>query len=189
MLNYATIIQNENQRLKLQVERVLQMAQFDTEDLGLKKERTDIHDLIRESVKYNSLAIESRSGSIKLELSAQESALLVDRLHFTNILHNLLDNAVKYNQGRPEITIATRSLKGRLYISVSDNGIGILPEEHKKIFHKFYRVPTGNVHDVKGFGLGLHYVKLMVEKHDGKISLQSERGKGSIFTLDLPFVL
>lgn len=186
LLNYATIIQNENQRLKQQVERVLQMAQLDNEDPGLKKEECDIHELIREVVNNNSLAIESKQGNVLLKLDARESFLNLDKLHFTNVIYNLLDNALKYNHGQPEITIATRNLNGHLQISISDNGIGIPPEGQKKIFHKFYRVPTGNVHNVKGFGLGLNYVKLIVENHDGKISLESVPGKGSIFTLDFP---
>ena len=186
LLNYATIVQNENQRLKQQVERVLQMAQLDNEDLGLKKEECDVHELIREVVKNNSLAIESKQGTLLLKLDAVKSFLNLDKLHFTNVIHNLLDNALKYNQGQPEITIATRNLNGYLQISVSDNGIGMTQEQQKKVFHKFYRVPTGNVHDVKGFGLGLHYVKLIVEKHGGRISLESVPGKGSIFAIDFP---
>lgn len=186
LLNYATIIQNENQRLKQQVERILQMAQLDKEDPGLRKEESDIHELIREAVKNNSIAVASKHGEVHLELHAQESFLNVDKLHFTNVICNLLDNALKYNHGKPWITIATRNLNGHLQISVSDNGIGISPEEQKKIFHKFYRVPTGNVHDVRGFGLGLHYVKLIVEKHGGKISLESVPGKGSTFAIDFP---
>lgn len=186
LLNYATIIQNENQRLKQQVERVLQMAQLDNEDIGLKKEECDIHELIREVVKNNSLAIESKRGNVLLKLEVPESFLNLDKLHFTNVIYNLLDNALKYNQGQPEITIATRNLNGYLQISVSDNGIGMTQEQQKRVFHKFYRVPTGNVHDVKGFGLGLHYVKLIVEKLGGKISLESVPGKGSIFAIDFP---
>ncbi len=186
LLNYATIIQNENQRLKQQVERVLQMAQLDNEDLGLKKEECDIHELIREVVKNNSLAIESKQGNVLLKLEAPSSFLSLDKLHFTNVIYNLLDNALKYNQGQPKITITTQDLNGYLRFSVSDNGIGITREQQKKVFHKFYRVPTGNVHDVKGFGLGLHYVKLIAEKHGGRISLESVPGKGSIFTLYFP---
>ena len=186
LLNYVTIIQNENQRLKQQVERVLQMAQLDKEDIGLKREATDIHELIREVVKNNAVAIESKQGSIHLELNAKATSAHIDRLHFSNVIYNLLDNAVKYNQNPPAITIATMNLNDSLQISISDNGIGIAPEEQGKVFHKFYRVPTGNVHDVKGFGLGLNYVKLIVEKHGGKISLESGLGKGSTFVITLP---
>ena len=185
LLNYATIIQNENQRLKQQVERVLQMARLDEDDIGLKKEETDIHELIREVVKNNLVAIESKQGNVHLQLNAKSVFVPVDRLHFSNVIHNLLDNAIKYNQRIPDITITTEDSSNGLWISIADNGIGILPEEQRKVFHKFYRIPTGNLHDVKGFGLGLNYVKLIVEKHGGRISLESLLEKGSTFVIDL----
>ena len=184
LLNYATIIQNENQRLKQQVERVLQMAKLDEEDIGLKMEETDIHELIREVVKNNLVAIESKRGKVHLELNAKSTIKKVDRLHFTNVIYNLLDNAIKYNNSIPDLTITTTDHGSALRISVSDNGIGIRTEEQGKVFHKFYRVPTGDLHDVKGFGLGLNYAKLIVEKHGGKISVVSEVGKGSTFVID-----
>jgi two-component system phosphate regulon sensor histidine kinase PhoR len=186
LLNYATIIEHENQRLKQQVDRVLQMAQLDKEEIGLKKEVTDVHALLLEAARNHSTVMESKKGIIQLELDALNFHATVDRLHFTNVIHNLLDNAVKYNRGTPEITIGTRNSNDNLLISVSDNGIGIAPEEQKKVFHKFYRVPTGNVHDVKGFGLGLNYVKLIIEKHGGNISLDSRPDKGSTFIVTLP---
>lgn len=184
LLNYATIIQNENQRLKQQVERVLQMAKLDEEDIGLKMEETDIHELIREVVKNNLVAIESKRGKVHLELNAKSTIKKVDRLHFTNVIYNLLDNAIKYNNSIPDLTITTTDHGSDLRISVSDNGIGIRTEDQGKVFHKFYRVPTGDLHDVKGFGLGLNYAKLIVEKHGGKISVASEVGKGSTFVID-----
>ncbi len=185
LLNYATIIQNENQRLKQQVERVLQMARLDEDDIGLKKEETDIHEVIHEVVKNNLVAIESKQGKVHLELKAKEAFVSVDRMHFTNVIYNLLDNAIKYNQRIPEITITTKDFNNGLRISIADNGIGIRPEEQGKVFHKFYRVPTGNLHDVKGFGLGLNYVKLIVEKHGDKIFVESVVGKGSTFVIEL----
>ena len=185
LLNYATIIQNENQRLKQQVERVLQMAKLDEDDIGLKMEETDIHELIREVVKNNLVAIESKRGKVHLELNAKSTIKRVDRLHFTNVIYNLLDNAIKYNNSIPVLTITTTDHDSDLRISVSDNGIGIRTEEQGKVFHKFYRVPTGNLHDVKGFGLGLNYAKLIIEKHGGKISVASEVGKGSTFVIDV----
>ena len=184
LLNYATIIQNENQRLKQQVERVLQMAKLDEDDIGLKMEETDIHELIREVVKNNQVAVESKGGKVHLELNAKSTVKKVDRLHLTNVIYNLLDNAIKYNNSIPDLTITTTDHGSDLRISVSDNGIGIRTEEQGKVFHKFYRVPTGNLHDVKGFGLGLNYAKLIVEKHGGKISVASEVGKGSTFVID-----
>ena len=188
LLNYVTIIQNENQRLKQQVERVLQMARLDNEDIGLKREDCDLHELIREINTNSAIGLDARGGKVNLSLMATESHAKVDKLHFTNVISNLLDNAIKYNQATPEITIATQNVDRKILISISDNGIGISPDDRSKIFHKFYRVHTGNVHDVKGFGLGLHYVKLIVEKHGGKISVKSTPGKGSIFTIAIPLL-
>ena len=184
LLNYATIIENENLRLKQQVERVLQMARFEKEDLGLKKENLDFHDLIHEAVKNKSF--QSAGSSIQLNLDAENSSVTVDKLHMVNVLYNLLDNAIKYNSRSPEIQIITRSLHGMLQIEIQDNGIGIHKENLKKIFNRFYRVSTGNLHDVKGFGLGLSYVKRIVVAHDGKITVTSEPGHGSRFTILLP---
>jgi two-component system phosphate regulon sensor histidine kinase PhoR len=184
--NYANIIENENLRLKQQVERVLQVARLDKEDVGFKKELCDIHLLISEAVENNAVAVASKQGHVKLELKAVDPVLNIDKLHFTNVIYNLIDNAVKYNANKPEIVISTRDHDRNLEIAVADNGIGIKAEDQKKVFHRFFRVPTGNVHDVKGFGLGLHYVKVIVEKHGGKIGVESVPGKGSIFKLSFP---
>jgi len=186
LLNYATIIQNENNRLKQQVERVLQMARFEKEDVGMKKEVLDVHDLIREASKNISLSLEEKKGKIELHLDANSSQVLVDRLHFTNVFYNLLDNAIKYTKTAPEIHISTKTIASSIRIDISDNGVGISEENQKKIFHRFYRVPTGNIHDIKGFGLGLNYVKSIVEAHKGKITIESEPGKGSTFKLSIP---
>ncbi|MCW5910333.1 MAG: HAMP domain-containing histidine kinase [Cyclobacteriaceae bacterium] len=185
LLNYATIIENENQRLKQQVERVLQMARLEKEDIGLKKEQADVHELIRDAAKTNS--INSKAG-ITLDLRANRSQAAVDKLHLTNVFFNLLDNAIKYNRNIPEILVRTHNTNEGLQIDVQDNGIGINPEDQRKIFYRFYRVPTGNLHDVKGFGLGLSYVKLIVEAHKGKITVNSEPGNGSCFSIVLPLV-
>ena len=186
ILNYAAIIRNENLRLKQQVERVLQMARFDKDDLTLKKEAASPDELVQEAVRNNSLAIESRQATVRLELNAHDVTFMVDKLHFTNLIYNLLDNALKYNNHLPVVVVRTRVASGQLLVSVTDNGIGISPEEQRRIFHRFYRVPTGNLHDVKGFGLGLSYVKQIVEKHRGRISVESEQGKGSTFTMLFP---
>ena len=186
LLNYATIIGNENQRLKQQVERVLQMARLDKEDIGLKRELLDIHDLIREAVGNISLTLQGKNGKITLDTQARPSLVSADKLHLTNVFFNLLDNAVKYTTRPPEIVISTTSSQGHVVIRIGDKGTGISRENQRKVFHRFYRVPTGNVHDVKGFGIGLNYVKLIVESHQAKISLESEPGKGSIFTIRFP---
>ena len=185
LLNYATIIENENQRLKQQVERVLQMARLEKEDIGLKKETVDVHELIQDAVKIN--AINSKA-TITLDLQATRSQLAADKLHLTNVFFNLLDNAIKYNTNAPEIVVRSQNVNGSIQIEVQDNGIGIKPEDQRKIFFRFYRVPTGNLHDVKGFGLGLSYVKLIVEGHKGKITVSSEPGNGSCFSIVLPLV-
>jgi len=184
LLNYATIIENENQRLKQQVERVLQMARLEKEDLGLKKETIDFHDLIQEAVKNKSF--QTANVSIQLRLEACTSIAIVDKLHLVNVIYNLLDNAIKYNNRKPEILISTSTHNKILRMEIQDNGIGIQKDNLKKIFHRFYRVSTGNLHDVKGFGLGLSYVKRMVEAHEGKITVTSEPERGSIFTIQLP---
>lgn len=186
LLNYTTIIQNENNRLKQQVERVLQMARLDSREIALKRERIDLHEIIQEAVKNISLSLNSRQGKVELELEAAPSVLYADKLHLTNVFFNLLDNAIKYCTNDPLIIIHTRVRNQQLEVTVTDNGIGISPENQKKVFHKFYRVPTGNVHDVKGFGIGLNYVKLVVESHKGKIMLSSELSKGSTFTMQFP---
>jgi two-component system phosphate regulon sensor histidine kinase PhoR len=186
LLNYTTIIQNENNRLKQQVERVLQMARLDSREIALKRERIDLHDIIQEAVKNISLSLNSRQGKVELKLEAAPSVLYADKLHLTNVFFNLLDNAIKYCTNDPLIEIHTQMRNHQLEVTVTDNGIGISPENQKKVFHKFYRVPTGNVHDVKGFGIGLNYVKLVVESHKGKITLSSELSKGSTFTMQFP---
>lgn len=185
LLNYATIIENENQRLKQQVERVLQMARLDNENIALKKELLDIHDLIREAVNNISLSLKEKKGNISLDLKATPSLVSADRLHLTNVFFNLLDNAIKYTDRPPDILIRTSRAAGPVIIEFRDSGLGISPENQKKVFHRFYRVPTGNVHDIKGFGLGLNYVKLIIESHKGKISLDSQTGKGSTFKITL----
>jgi two-component system, OmpR family, phosphate regulon sensor histidine kinase PhoR len=186
LLNYTGIIERENARLKQQVERVLQVARLDKENFGLKKEMADIHQLIHDAVKNTSIALQERKGTIHYDLQAINCDMAVDRLHVTNAIQNLLDNAIKYCKTTPDIAIKTYNQSKRILIEVRDNGIGISSENQKRIFQKFFRVPTGNVHDVKGFGLGLSYVKTIVEVHGGDVKVESELGKGSIFRVWLP---
>jgi two-component system phosphate regulon sensor histidine kinase PhoR len=185
LLNYANIIDQENRRLKQQVERVLQMAELDKGEIGLQNEDLDIHKLTAEVVAGRRIGLE---GAIELSLEASTFLVKGDSLHLSNVLGNLLDNAIKYNQNVPRIKVTTTSAEGYLELSVHDNGIGIAPSEKEKIFDKFYRVPTGNVHNAKGFGLGLSYVKRIVEKHLGRISVQSVPGAGSTFRITLPTI-
>jgi two-component system phosphate regulon sensor histidine kinase PhoR len=186
LLNYTAIIEKENTRLKQQVERVLQMARLDKEDIGLKKEQVSLHQIIQDSIRHTSVALQEKKGTVSVELSAQDPDVEADRLHLTNAINNLLDNAIKYCKTVPSIIVRTLNHNGGIVVEVHDNGIGIGHENRKRVFQKFYRVPTGNLHDVKGFGLGLSYVKTIVEAHKGKISLQSELGKGCVFRIYLP---
>jgi two-component system phosphate regulon sensor histidine kinase PhoR len=186
LLNYATIIQTESHRLKQHVERVLQMAKLEKSDVGLKKEKLDLHELIHEAVQNSALAIQEKNGTVDLQLKASAHWINADKLHFTNVLFNLIDNAIKYNKNNPLLKIVTGNHGKHIFVEVHDNGIGIDTENLKKIFHQFYRVPTGNLHDVKGFGLGLNYVKLITEAHRGKISVLSKPGEGSNFKIILP---
>jgi two-component system phosphate regulon sensor histidine kinase PhoR len=186
LMNYAGIIEKENLRLKQQVERVLQMARLDKEDIGLKKERVDVHQLIDDSIRHQFMTLQERDGIVNCDLKASQVQVLADKFHFTSVLNNLLDNAIKYCKSIPEITIRTQNYKKGFVIEMVDNGIGISTESQKRVFQKFYRVPTGNIHDVKGFGLGLSYAKTIVEAHGGEISIQSELGKGSVFRIYIP---
>lgn len=183
---YAAIIYKENKRLENQVERVLNIAKLDKEHLVLKKELIDIHELIIEAKESHDLNQLEHEEKITLSLEASDFKLNIDPVHMTNVIYNLLDNALKYCDKNPEINIKTYNDKKGLVIEFSDNGIGIKKEDLKLIFDKFYRVSTGNLHDVKGFGLGLYYVKLVVEAHEGKIDLKSTLGIGSTFSIHLP---
>lgn len=188
LLKYATVIENESNRLKQQVERVLQMAQLDEKKIELHTERFDVNDLLKEAVQNCALALPGNRGNIELKLNGAQHTIVGDKLHLTNVINNLIDNAVKYNSNEPQIVVRTYNKKNMFCIEVEDNGMGIAPENHNKIFERFYRVPTGNVHNVKGFGLGLNYVKLIVKAHKGSINLDSTLGKGTIFKIFLPVV-
>lgn len=186
LINYTTIIEKENNRLQQHVERVLQMARLDKEDIGLKKETIDVHTVIDEIVKNMTPVVSEKNGAIVVQLNASEPSLVCDKLHFINVLNNLIDNAIKYCDTNPAITISTFNSNKNLHIVVTDNGIGISSENHRRVFQKFYRVPTGNVHNVKGFGLGLNYVRTIIEAHKGTIRLKSELNNGCEFTIRLP---
>lgn len=184
---FVDIIRQENRRMNSQVERVLQIAQLDKKDFQLKLSETNLHELIQQAVDNFSLQVEKREGALKVELQATRPVIQGDATHIASVVHNLLDNANKYSPEKPEIAIRTRNVPNGVEITVEDKGIGISKEARKHIFDKFYRVHTGNIHDVKGFGLGLSYVKAIVTAHKGFVDVRSEPGKGSAFTLTLPF--
>ena len=185
---YTSIIEKENSRLRDQVERVLQIATLDKNETPLKQDRVDMHQVISEAARQVQTAMESRNGTLVTAFDAAQFVVAGDPLHLGNVIRNLLDNAIKYSLDRPEVKVVTGNRNGKLVIYVSDQGMGISTEEQKRIFEQFYRVPTGNVHDVKGFGLGLYYVKRMVELHHGRVSVESRKGNGATFVVELPFV-
>ncbi len=180
------IISDESKRLGYQVERVLQMAKFDQGDLKLQFEDVSAHEIIESVITNFYLQVEAKNGMLIPSLHADVDTILADPTHITNVISNLLDNAVKYTSENPEIYIGTRNQDHELIISVRDNGIGISKSNQRRIFDKFYRVSTGNVHNVKGFGLGLSYVKKIIEEHQGKIRVDSELGSGTTFSINLP---
>lgn len=185
--NYVKMIGDENKRLSLLVENILQTAILDKGQFKLKIQPIDIHTLIEQTITNIKLQVENKEGTITTQLEAEKAVVYADRVHVTNIVFNLIDNALKYTYEKPHINIRTRSASEGIYISVRDNGIGISRENQRRIFDTMYRVPTGNIHNVKGFGLGLSYVKAVVEKHGGSISVESELERGSEFTVYLPF--
>ena len=183
---YAGIIFKENKRLETQVERVLNISTLDTENTTLNKKSLDFHELlveVKDTFDFNQLA---NGGKILIENNASIFTIQADSIHITNVVYNLLDNAVKYCTTKPFISITTKNERNYLVIEIKDNGIGIRKEDLKMIFDKFYRVSTGNIHDIKGFGLGLFYVKLIINEHNGSIDVRSKVGEGSTFIIKLP---
>ncbi|CAN1560761.1 Signal transduction histidine kinase, dimerisation/phosphoacceptor domain [Spirosomataceae bacterium] len=183
---YLNIITEENRRLGTQIEKVLQIAKLEKGDLNLHFEPIDINEVLDQVVKNQGVQMEQHGVKLNLDLQAEETIVSADRVHLTNIVFNLMDNAIKYSKEQPEISIATSNTTSALSITISDNGIGIPKDQLNKIFEKFYRVPKGDLHDVKGFGLGLSYVKNMVEMHKGSITVNSKIEEGTEFSINLP---
>ncbi|MCX6181126.1 MAG: HAMP domain-containing sensor histidine kinase [Bacteroidetes bacterium] len=184
--HYVEVINEENKRLGVLVENVLQSAVWDRPDFKLNKIALDVHQIIQQVVDRSHVQLDAKEGEIHTDFTATDSMLEVDRIHFTNVLYNLIDNAIKYCKEKPSIQISTRNVQGGMAIYVSDNGIGISKEDQKKIFEKLYRVPTGNLHDVKGFGLGLSYVKAIIDQHNGQIQVKSQLNQGTTFSIFIP---
>ena len=188
MLRYLGIIKEENTRLGQQVERVLQTAQMEREEITLKRKSVDVAVLIQHVAEINGPLLDSVNGSVKLTLSDLPNRMEIDEVHISNVLNNLVDNAVKYSPSNPKVEIHAHQQDQGILISVKDQGMGMPKEALSNIFDAFYRVPTGNVHNVKGFGLGLSYVKKIVEAHGGKVNVKSKLGEGSTFEIYLPYV-
>ncbi|MDZ4844147.1 MAG: HAMP domain-containing sensor histidine kinase [Chitinophagales bacterium] len=186
ILRYAGVIHEENKRLGSHVEKVLQMAVIERGEHKLKLSLVNLHELVQKAIQKMTLQLEEKSGALQTDFTARYPEAQVDEAHFINIITNLLDNAIKYSNEKPEIIVSTRDQTGGVLISVSDKGIGMSKDAQKRIFEKFYRVPTGNVHNVKGFGLGLSYVKAMVEAHSGNVKFRSELNKGTTFEIFIP---
>ena len=187
VVRFTNIIKQENKRMLNQVEKVLQMARIDKKDFELKLTSVNLNDVVYQAAEHSRLKVTKRNGILETQLNAEQPVIEGDLTHVSNIIHNLLDNAEKYSAKEPTIVISTENNRGGVVLSVKDNGIGMTKESQKHIFDKFYRVHTGNRHDVKGFGLGLSYVKALIAAHNGTITVESELGKGSTFKLFFPF--
>lgn len=186
---YVAMIKDENKRLGVLVEKVLQTAVLEKGEVVLKKEEIDLNKMIQQVAAAFELHCQKVNGQMQFELNAAKSNVLADRIHLANVIQNLLDNAFKYvGEAPPNIYVKTENKDEYVVLSVRDNGIGIAKEHQKKIFEKLYRVPTGNLHDVKGFGLGLSYVKTIVNMHDGEVMIESDLGKGSTFYIQIPTI-
>jgi two-component system phosphate regulon sensor histidine kinase PhoR len=187
---YSGMIKDENKRMNKQVETILQAARIERQEIALKLERLDAHEVIQQVADNLTLQIQEKQGTLLLNMKAQRHYIMADDVHFSNIINNLLDNAIKYSKEEVpvQITIETVNNGGNLAIRIRDNGIGMNKETQARVFEKFYRAHTGNLHNVKGFGLGLSYAKAMVDAHRGRIRLESTPGKGSTFIVSVPVV-
>lgn len=188
VMRYLNMIKDENKRMHAQVENVLRISKLEKNELNISKERVKLHDLIEDAVTHVELIVEDRKGYVKTHLEADKSSVLANETHFTNVIVNILDNAIKYTEGVPKIDVYTENVGNNVLLKISDQGSGMTKQVQKRVFEKFYREHTGNVHNVKGHGLGLAYVKRIVEDHQGHISVESEKGKGSTFTIKLPLI-
>ena len=188
VIRYAEMIREENKRMHAQVENVLRISKLEKNQLDLSKDVVNFHDIIEDALSHVELIIHDRDGKIKRNLEAIQSEILASKFHMTNVITNVLDNAIKYSEGAPKIVVETVNAGNSIILKVRDNGIGMSKNVQRKVFNKFYREQTGNIHNVKGHGLGLSYVKSIVERHQGNVYVESEKGKGSTFTIKLPII-
>lgn len=180
---YSGIIKEENRRMNKQVEKILQASQLEKDEIKLNLKKLDVHDIIKRVASHTQLQLEEIGAQFETHLNASNALVEADEVHFTNIIYNLVDNAIKYSKENPQISITTTNSGGSIYIKVADNGIGMDKDTQNNVYEKFFRAHTGNLHNVKGFGLGLTYVKNIIDSHKAKINLESELGKGSTFTI------
>ena len=185
---YLGMIKDENKRMHAQVENVLRISKLEKNELNISKERVKLHDIINDAVMHIELIVESRNGYVKTHLDATNCDVLANETHFTNVIVNILDNAVKYSNDEPKIDIYTENVGNNILLKIQDQGNGMSKSVQKRVFEKFYREHTGDVHNVKGHGLGLAYVKRIVDDHQGHVSVESEKGKGSTFIIKLPLI-
>ena len=185
---YLRMIKEENKRMNAQVENVLRISQLQKKQLNISKERLKLHDLIEDAITHVELIVEDRNGYINTHFNAPKSSILANETYFTNVIVNVLDNAIKYSDDAPKIDVYTENVGNNIILSIKDQGKGMNKAVQKRIFEEFYREYTGNVHNVKGHGLGLANVKRIVDNHQGTVSVDSEKGRGSIFTIKLPLI-
>ncbi|MEW4924213.1 HAMP domain-containing sensor histidine kinase [Algibacter sp. 2305UL17-15] len=188
VIRYLNMIKEENKRMHAQVENVLRISKLERNELNISKERVELHDLIEDAITHVELLVEDRQGYIKTHFDAEKSSVLANETHFTNVIVNILDNAIKYSPEAPKIDVFTENAGTNILLKIQDQGSGMSKTAVKRVFEKFYREHTGNIHNVKGHGLGLAYVKRIVDDHQGFISVESEKGKGSVFTIKLPLI-
>ena len=185
---YLNMIREENKRMHAQVENVLRISKLEKNELNIGKDRVDLHDLIVDAIAHVELLVEDRDGYIKTYFEAENSSVLANETHFTNVIVNVLDNAIKYSPNTPKIEVYTENVGTNILLKIKDHGSGMSKAAAKRVFEKFYREHTGNIHNVKGHGLGLAYVKRIVEDHQGYVSVESEKDNGSTFTIKLPII-
>ncbi len=185
---YLTMIKEENKRMHAQVENVLRISKLEKNELNISKEQVDTHDLVEDAITHVELIIEDRGGTIATDFKAEKTSVLANETHFTNVLVNILDNAIKYSVEAPVIDVSTQNVGNSILIKIKDQGSGMSKAAQKRVFEKFYREHTGNIHNVKGHGLGLAYVKRIIDDHQGYITVESEKEKGSTFTIKLPLI-
>ncbi|MFH6604183.1 sensor histidine kinase [Maribacter algicola] len=188
VIRYLQMIRDENKRMHAQVENVLRISKLEKNQLDISKDRVDVHDIIHDAITHVELIVADRGGYVETHLEAERTEVLANDMHFTNVLVNILDNAVKYSEQAPKIDVYTEVVKNNIIIKIKDQGAGMGKAVLKKVFEKFYREHTGNIHNVKGHGLGLAYVKKIIEDHQGEVYAESEKGKGSTFFIKLPLI-